>query len=132
MTSESDERTEKAEERTELAEERTKWADQRTFLAQERTFAGWIRTGLASMAVGLGIIEIMREVEPTWLITAIGLILITVGGLLVGLAFFSYRKVTMQLKDSRQPDMAIPIWWIGVIAAALAIVAIGGIGIVFL
>lgn len=119
------------QERTQLAEERTEWADQRTYLAQERTFAGWVRTGLTAIAVGLGIIEFMREVEPTWLISAIGLIFIAVGGLIQVLAFFSYRNVDLKTKASDKPDMTISIWWIGFITVGLIATAIGGIFLVF-
>ena len=116
-----------SEERTELAEERTEWADKRTFLAQERTFAGWIRTGLTSMAVGFGIIELMRDVEPQWLIMTIGLIFLVVGGLINIIAFISYRKVSLDMDGSTQPEMALSKWWIFVITTGLTVAAVIGI-----
>ncbi len=138
MSSESEDRTEYAEDRTELAEERTEWAeertewaDQRTYLAQERTFAGWVSTGLTSIAVGLGVIELLREVEPQWVITTLGVIFITVGGLLNILAFFSHRKVTLNLKESHRPEMTTSAWWVGVITAALVVSAVGALILVF-
>ena len=127
----SEDRSELAEERTEYAQERTEWADQRTFLAQERTFAGWISTGLTCIAVGLGVIELLREVEPQWLITALGAIFIAVGGTINALAFFSYRKVSLHMKESSRPDMAIPTWLIGGITTALVLAAVGGLILVF-
>ncbi len=60
------------DEREELAEERTEWADQRTFLARQRTLASWLRTSLACMAVGIGVTEFVTEVEPQWIISALG------------------------------------------------------------
>lgn len=131
MSSESEDRSELAEERTDFAEERTEWADQRTFLAQERTYAGWVRTGLTSIAVGLGIIELLREVQPQWLITALGLVFIAVGGAINALAFVSYRKVSLNLRDTSRPDMALPITWIGGITISLILCAIGGLVLVF-
>ena len=52
--------------RTQWAEARTDWAEDRTVLASERTFAGWMRTALASVAVGLGLQAVFRDIEPTW------------------------------------------------------------------
>lgn len=131
MSQQNDNGQSETEERTELAEERTEWADQRTFLAQERTFAGWIRTGLTSIAVGLGVIELLREVQPEWLISTIGFIFIVVGGILQVLAFLSYRNVNMEMKRSSRPDMSISMWWIGAVTGGLVICAIAGLVLVF-
>jgi putative membrane protein len=119
-----------SEERTELAEERTQWADKRTFLAQERTFAGWIRTGLTSMAVGFGIIELMRDVEPGWLVLAMGLTFLAVGGVIIGIAYISYRKITLQMDESDQPEMALSKWWMLIVAFGLIACAIAGVIVV--
>ncbi len=121
-----------SEERTELAEERTEWADKRTFLAQERTFAGWIRTGLTSMAVGFGIIELMRDVEPGWMVIAIGLIFLVVGGVINGIAYISYRKISLHMEESDQPEMALSKWWMLFITAGLIICAIAGVVVVLI
>lgn len=120
-------RNELAQERTEWAEERTEWADQRTYLAQQRTFAGWIRTGLTSMAVGFGIIEFIRQPEPVWLTTSIGLSFIFVGALINGLAFVSYRKVTLHMRETHRPEMTLSVWWTGVITGGLILAAVGGL-----
>ena len=122
---------EESEQRTELAEDRTEWADQRTYLAQERTFAGWVRTGLTSMAVGLGILEFVRELEPEWLITAIGLIFIVVGGGIEVLAFMSHRNISLSMSDNERPDMAVSVWWTGAIAGGLILASLGGLVLVF-
>lgn len=124
-------RDEEAEERTDLAEERTQWADQRTYLAQERTFGGWIRTGLTSIAVGLGVIELLREVQPQWLITSIGVTFIFIGGLVQLVALRSYQKVNVHMKRTDRPDMSLSLWWIGVITVGLALCALGGLVLVF-
>lgn len=132
MTDEEDPKNEEEqEERTDLAEDRTEWADQRTYLAQERTFAGWVRTGLTSIAVGLGVIELLRELQPEWLITAIGFIFIFIGGIVNGLAFLSYRQVSTSLKASDRPDMSISTWWIGIITFGLMACALAGMVLVF-
>lgn len=129
--SESAQRTDLAEERTDWAEDRTKWADQRTYLAQQRTFAGWVRTGIASIAVGFGFVEFMSEVEPIWLVSAIGLIFIIVGAIIEIMAFISYRNVTLYMQRSDRPEMGLPNWWAAVITTGLVICAIGGVYLVF-
>ncbi len=132
VADDSVDKTELADERTELAEDRTEWADQRTYLAQERTYGGWVRTGLAAIAVGLGVVELLRDVEPQWLITAIGVAFIGVGGLIQVLAFWSYHSVRLEMQKTDRPEMSISIWWIGIITAGLTAAAIGGLAVVFL
>lgn len=121
-----------AEERTEWAEERTIWADQRTFLAQQRTFGGWIRTGLTSIAVGFGFIEVLGRQNPHWLVTATGLILIILGGVIPVMALDGYGKVQTQMKKTNRPKSSFPYIWIKFVAFALLAAAIGGILIVFI
>ncbi len=128
----AEERTEWAHERTEWAEERTEWADQRTYLAQQRTYSGWLRTGLTSMAVGFGIVEFMRDVEPTWLISAIGFLFITIGAAVVAIAFISFRHVSLKMQRMREVEMAIPVWWTAAITVGLLLSALGGMAVVFL
>lgn len=128
----AEERTYWAEERTEWAEERTEWADQRTYLAQQRTFSGWLRTGLTSMAVGFGIAEFVEDVEPQWLISLVALLFMITGGVVVALAFVSYRKVSLKLKETSTPETSISTTWAGVVSAGLIVCALGGSIFVFL
>ena len=116
-----------AEERTELAEDRTEWADQRTHLAQQRTFAGWMRTGFTSLAVGFGTVEFLREIQPAWLITGIGLILILLGGAIPVLAYINYRKVDMNMEKAEKPRSAIPRVWILFLTISMVLAAFGGV-----
>ena len=37
-------------------------------MARERTFAAWVRTGLAPLAIGLGLVKLMPDASPRWLI----------------------------------------------------------------
>ena len=127
----AEERTERAEERTEFAEERTEWADQRTYLAQQRTFAGWVRTGLTSMAVGFGVIEFMGDVEPAWLISAIGAVLIIIGAVVEAVAFVSFRSVTHEMAEGSEIEMEIPVWWTAIITGGLILVGAAGLVVVF-
>ena len=128
----AEERTEWAEERTEWAEDRTRWADQRTYLAQQRTFAGWIRTGLASIAVGFGVLEFMREAEPAWLISILGFVFITIGAIIEAVAFVSFRDVSREIEKHPRLEMNIPVWWAAVITGGLIATAAGGLIYVFI
>jgi putative membrane protein len=116
-----------SKERTALAEERTEWADQRTHLAQQRTFSGWMRTGFTSLAVGFGTIEFLREVQPAWLITGIGLILIMMGGIIPVLAYINYRKVEMNMKKAEKPRSAIPRVWVLFLTISMIMASFGGV-----
>jgi putative membrane protein len=125
-------KNELAEERTEWAERRTKWADQRTYLAQQRTFAGWVRTGFTSIAVGFGTIEFLGKDRPLWLITSIGLIFISLGGLIPVLALYNYLKVEMNMKRANLPKSSMPSIWIIIITVGMVIAAAGGVLLVFM
>jgi putative membrane protein len=114
-----------ADQRTELAEERTDWAEERTLLAKQRTFSAWVRTGLAAMAVGFGVTRLLEKVEPAWMITTIGVILIVTGAVIHILGFMSYRKTLQKL--NREGIQGIPLWLIGLITFALILSA--GIGV---
>lgn len=69
--------------KTEWAERRTDWAEDRTVLANERTFAGWMRTALASVAVGLGLQAVFRDLEPTWAAKAAASVFVAAAVLLI-------------------------------------------------
>ena len=130
MSDEKGERDELAEDRTQFAEERTEWAEERTEWADQRTYAGWIRTGLTSMAVGFGIVEFMREVEPTWLIVSIGVLFIVIGAAVEAVAFISFRHVSLEMQEKRDLEMSLPVWSMAAIAGGLILCAVGGVAIV--
>lgn len=54
--------TEGTNSKQELAKERTEAAHVRSLLAKERTFSAWLRTGLAMLATGFGIAQLLRDI----------------------------------------------------------------------
>jgi putative membrane protein len=112
-------------ERNDLAEDRTEYAQDRTLLAKERTFAAWLRTGMASMAVGFGVAELLGQAQPAWLARAIGIALVLTGGAIITLGFISFRRVFRRLaaRDIRGTAI-LPV---ALITAALVAVSIAGI-----
>jgi putative membrane protein len=110
--------------RDELAQQRTRWAMERTLLAKERTFAAWLRTGLASMAVGFGVAELLGEVGPPWLASSIGVALIVAGGAIIAIGFFNYRRALDQLEA--QGVRGLPVVAMGALTVVLLLVAVAG------
>ena len=108
--------------RDELAEERTDWAQERTLLAKQRTFSAWVRTGLASIAVGFAVGRLLGELQPQWLVQAIGVVLIMIGGTIHAIGFWSYRRTFQRLEQAG--TRGIPMWLMGTITLALLLVAI--------
>jgi len=109
----------------ELAQQRTERARERTLLAKERTFAAWLRTGLAAMAVGFGVAELLGEMEPTWLARSIGVALILIGGSLHVIGFLNYRRTLRVLE--KQGMRGVPLWVIGTLSTVLVIGALAGV-----
>jgi putative membrane protein len=123
-------RTEEAELRTEDAEERTEWALNRTVLANERTFIAWLRTGMASIGVGLGIAEFLAEADAERVATALGLLLIVLGGGMTIIGLRRYNKVSRELKDIGI-DIH-PSWMVYGIVIGLIIVTVLAIALVII
>lgn len=84
----------------ELSEDRTEFAMERTDLARERTFSAWARTGVSALAAGLGIARLLQSVSNEWIATTLGVILVSTGGLIFGVGYFSYRKVLKEENNS--------------------------------
>jgi putative membrane protein len=114
--------------REELAEQRTGWAKERTLLAKERTFAAWLRTGLASMAVGFGVAELLGELGPPWLASGIGVALILAGAALVVIGFVNYRRALDRLEQ--HGIRGLPVWAIGAVALILILAGLAGVVLV--
>jgi putative membrane protein len=112
------------DDKQELAEQRTGWAKERTLLAKERTFAAWLRTGLASMAVGFGVAELLGELGPAWLASTIGVALVLSGGTIVAIGFLNYRRALHELAS--HGVRGFPAWAMGVLAFVMISVAIAG------
>jgi putative membrane protein len=107
------------------AEERNNAALVRTLLAKERTYSAWVRTGLACVAAGLGIVRLLQELEPRWMVYALGALLVGTGGVLFMISFWRYRQ---PLDHAMQPQQAeAPVWLIGLLTAALLLAA--GLGV---
>lgn len=112
----------------ELAEDRTEWAHHRTLLAKERTFSAWVRTGLASVAAGFATIKLLTDIEPSWLVTALGTLFTVTGGIIFMVGHWSYRKT---LRKLAQADVrGAPSWLIGLITWALILGAGGGLWLI--
>lgn len=117
-----------AEEKTALAEDRTGWAYERTLLANDRTFSAWIRTGLTTLAVGFGVTRLLTEVQPAWLIPALGVLFVLVGGCIFFMGYWTHQKTLRKLAAGR--TRRITGWVVGVITAALGIGAFASLWLI--
>ena len=106
----------------ELAVERTDLAAQRTTFAKQRTFAAWVRTGLSSMSVGFGIVKLLPDVEPRWLVVLMGCVMIGVGGFMQVIGFTGYYRAVKRLKGAGV--MGAPLWMLATIAGGLLLCAV--------
>jgi uncharacterized membrane protein YidH (DUF202 family) len=118
----AEERSKLAENRTEWAEDRTEWAQHRTVLANERTFIAWVRTGLSAMAVGVGIVELLREEDLDITIPIVGIILIILGGGISIVSLWRYFHVNKVMEKSEAH--VTPTWVAASLTGGLLIVAI--------
>lgn len=114
----------------ELAQDRTVWAKQRTLLAKQRTFSAWLRTGLSSMAVGLGVVKLLGEVEPRWVTVAMGVTLILVSGLIQVHGFQGYYRAYTELRQEGITES--PVWLLGLIAAGMLVSTLFALILIFL
>lgn len=112
-----------------LAEERTRAAARRTRLAEERTYSAWVRTGLASAAAGLGIVKLLGDTEPRWLIHTLGTLFVLVGGAMFAIGFWAYRRTGRTLQATAAGG--VPLWILGCLTAALLAAAIAGLWLVW-
>jgi putative membrane protein len=106
----------------ELALERTDLALARTLFAKQRTFAAWVRTGLSSMSVGFGIVKLLPDVEPRWLVVTMGCVMIVVGGFMQVVGFGGYYRALKGLEGAGIKGS--PPWMLAVIAGGLLLCAI--------
>jgi putative membrane protein len=120
----------KGETRYELAEDRTDWAQARTLLAKERTFSAWMRTGLASIAAGLGATRLLQEVEPLWLVSALGGLLVLMGASALALGFWSYHKTLQRLGEEGR--RGLPAWVLGLFTLGLLASAAIGLALILM
>ena len=64
--------------------------DYRFTLANERTFLAWVRTALAMMAAGVAVVQFVPGLDL--IRHALGLLLITLGGLLAGASYTQWER----------------------------------------
>jgi putative membrane protein len=76
----------------------TDWALERTRLAKERTFAAWLRTGLGAAIAGVGMVKLLPDVSPDWLVQAMGLLLVASGMAIFILGYRTYHSVLEKLE----------------------------------
>lgn len=105
-----------------LAVERTDLAAQRTYFARQRTFAAWVRTGLSSMSVGFGIVKLLPDVEPRWLVVTMGCVMIGVGGFMQVIGFTGYYRAFKLLEGTGV--MGTSPWMLATIAGGLLLCAV--------
>ena len=104
-----------------LALERTTWARQRTLMAKQRTFAAWVRTGLSSMTVGFGIVKLLGDIEPRWLLVLMGCVLVFIGGLMQVIGYRGYYRTIKDL--DAEGITGTPLWVLEVIAGGMLLSA---------
>ena len=112
-----------------LARTRTEWADERTWMAAERTFAAWLRTGLALVAGGLGMARLLTSIEPGWIVRAMGVILIVLGGTIFAVGFRTYQEMSKELKEEEIESTAA--WILGLMTLMLLLAAAFALILVF-
>lgn len=120
-TSEREEPADSADDREDLAEQRTDWAKERTLLAKQRTFGAWLRNGLAALAVGFGVAELLGDLEPRWLVQLAAALLIVAGGAMHVLGFVEYRKTFLKLRE--EGVQGVSPWIIGGVTGGLLLCA---------
>lgn len=93
--------------------------DYRFTLANERTFLAWVRTSLAMMAAGVAVVQFIPGLDL--LRHALGLILITMGGLLAGASYRHWERTERAMRlGERLPRSPVP----RLVAAVLTLAAV--------
>ncbi len=93
--------------------------DYRFSLANERTFLAWVRTSLAMMAAGIAVVQFVPGLVVIRHI--LGLILITLGGVLAAVSYEHWERNERAMRLGEQlPRSAVP----RVVAAVLTVAAL--------
>ena len=104
---------------------RTNWAHERTRLAKERTFSSWVRSGLSAIGVGLGLVKLLPDVEPHWMMQLIGILFIGAGTIVFVVGYVTYHNVMRKLEN--EGFRGIPTLFMGVLTSMMLLGAILGI-----
>ncbi len=94
--------------------------DYRFTLANERTFLAWVRTALAMMAAGVAVVQFVPGIDL--LRHALGLLLITLGGLLAGASYSQWERSERAMRLGEPlPRSPIPRLVAGVLTLAAVV-----------
>ncbi|WP_457149249.1 YidH family protein [Mycobacterium sp. URHB0021] len=95
--------------------------DYRFTLANERTFLAWIRTGLALIAGGVVVVQLVPAFGYPGLRHGLGIALCAAGGILSALAVVRWRRVqTAMRRGGDLPPSTMPV----VLGAAILVMAL--------
>ncbi|MGN6130778.1 MAG: YidH family protein [Nocardioidaceae bacterium] len=98
--------------------------DYRFSLANERTFLAWVRTALAMMAAGIAVVQFVPGLPVVRHI--LGLILITLGGVLAGVSYEHWERNERAMRLGEQlPRSAVP----RLVAVVLALAAFSALAL---
>ena len=97
--------------------------DYRFTLANERTFLAWNRTALALIAGGIAVVQLLPDLEPTWLRRLLGVPLVLFGGAIGGLSFNRWQRYERAMRTGGSlPPSTTPLFLaVGVAVAAAAV-----------
>lgn len=96
--------------------------DYRFTLANERTFLAWVRTALAMMAAGVAVVQFVPGLDLVR--HALGLLLISLGGLLAGASYTQWERNERAMRlGQRLPSSPIP----RLVAAVLTLAAVAAL-----
>lgn len=98
--------------------------DYRFSLANERTFLAWVRTSLAMMAAGIAVVQFVPGLTVVRHI--LGIILITLGGVLAGISYEHWERNERAMRLGEQlPRSPVP----RVVAAVLTLAALAALAL---
>jgi putative membrane protein len=100
--------------------------DPRFTLANERTFLAWNRTGLALIAGGLGVAELLRSLGDDDTRRLIGVPMIILGGVLSVCAEERQRRVQRSMEEGKGvPKSRLPL----LLTLVLTVVAVAAVAL---
>jgi putative membrane protein len=100
--------------------------DYRFTLANERTFLAWIRTGLALIAGGVAVVQLVPALTIPGVRHGLGTVLTTAGGVLAVLAVRRWRAVQGAMRRGDElPESRMPVLLgVFIVAVAVALVVV--------
>lgn len=109
-------------------------------LANDRTFLAWLRTGIALFGLGFVVAKIALFVDSSAgglksqaVYTAVGVVMVVCGALLILVGYVQHRKVAHILSAAGEDDLPLSRWpqmvtIVSVLGAALLATLIGASG----